>query len=76
MHTTTWHGAPSTSRFAMLIRWIVTPLGTHLLQLAILTPIVLWLAWQLKAPVPLPAAAPPTAFSAQRAMTYVDAIAQ
>jgi hypothetical protein len=76
MQTTTWHRVPPISRFATLIRWIVTPLGTHLLQLAILTPIVLWLAWQLKAPVPLPATAPPTAFSAERAMKYVEQIAQ
>src|SRR5689334_10006739 len=76
MQTTTWHRVPPISRFATLIRWIVTPLGTRLLQLAILTAIVLWLAWQLKAPAPLPASAPATAFSAQRAMTYVEQIAQ
>ena len=76
MQTTTWHRVPPISRFATFIRWLVTPLGTHLLQLAILIPIALWLAWQLKAPDPLPANAPATAFSAERAMMYVEQIAQ
>lgn len=76
MQPTIWRGTPHVLRLASVIAWILTPLGARILQFIILVPIVLWLAWQLKAPAPLAASAPATTFSAERAMTHVDAIAQ
>lgn len=66
---------PDSPRERTLARWSKarSPLWIRLFILAL---IALVLAWQLRPPAPIPATAPATEFSAERAMKHVAAVAQ
>ncbi len=75
MNTTLAHKTPPISRQSGLASRIKTP-PAQVIQVLILAALALGLAWQVNPPAPLPLSAPATEFSAERAMTYVEAIAQ